>query len=33
MPPPTLGEHTGEVLGALGYSQDAITKLKDLGVV
>ncbi|MEK7229409.1 MAG: CoA transferase, partial [Candidatus Binatota bacterium] len=33
MPPPTLGEHTGEVLGALGYSQDAITKLKELGVV
>ena len=33
MPPPTLGEHTGEVLSALGYSQDAITKLKDLGVV
>lgn len=33
MPPPTLGEHTGEVLGALGYSQDAITKLKDMGVV
>jgi len=33
MPPPTLGEHTGEVLGALGYSQDAIIKLKDLGVV
>ncbi len=33
MPPPTLGEHTGEVLGALGYSQDAITELKDLGVV
>ena len=33
MPPATLGEHTGEVLSALGYSQDAITKLKDLGVV
>ncbi|MEK7334876.1 MAG: CoA transferase [Candidatus Binatota bacterium] len=33
MPPPTLGEHTGEVLGALGYSQDAITKLRDLGVI
>lgn len=33
MPPPTLGEHTGEVLGALGYSQDAIAKLRDLGVV
>lgn len=33
MPPPTLGEHTGEVLGALGYSQEAIARLKELGVV
>ena len=33
MPPPTLGEHTGEVLGALGYNQGAIARLKELGVV
>ncbi|TAJ97006.1 CoA transferase, partial [bacterium] len=33
MPPPTLGEHTGEVLGTLGYSQEAIARLKELGVV
>ncbi|MBI2986239.1 MAG: CoA transferase [Deltaproteobacteria bacterium] len=33
VPPPILGEHTGEVLGALGYSQEAIAKLKGLGVV
>lgn len=33
MPPPTLGEHTGEVLGALGYNQEAIARLKELGVV
>ncbi len=33
MPPPMLGEHTGEVLGALGYSQEAIARFKELGVV
>lgn len=33
MAPPTLGEHTGEVLGALGYNQEAIARLKELGVV
>ena len=33
MPPPTLGEHTDEVLSALGYSQEALARLKELGVV
>ena len=32
-PPPTLGEHTPEVLEALGYDQTAIGKLKEMGVV
>ena len=32
-PPPTLGEHTGEILEALGYDKEAIVRLKDLGVV
>ncbi len=32
-PPPTLGEHTGEILGALGYGQEAIARLKELGVI
>lgn len=32
-PPPTLGEHTAEVLGALGYSGEEITALRERGVV
>jgi crotonobetainyl-CoA:carnitine CoA-transferase CaiB-like acyl-CoA transferase len=31
--PPALGEHTGDVLRELGYSSDAIEKLKQQGVV
>lgn len=33
MPPPELGEHTDEVLTALGYDTGAIATLKELGVV
>lgn len=33
MPPPALGEHTDEVLTALGYDTGAIAGLKELGVV
>ncbi|MCH8056009.1 MAG: CoA transferase, partial [Deltaproteobacteria bacterium] len=33
MPPPTLGEHTHEILEALGYDKEAIGRLKELGVV
>ncbi len=32
-PPPTLGEHTDDVLGELGYSAAEIAKLHDEGVV
>jgi formyl-CoA transferase/CoA:oxalate CoA-transferase len=32
-PPPTLGEHTGDVLGELGYSATEIATLRDEGVV
>ncbi|MEX2024162.1 MAG: CoA transferase, partial [Thermoleophilaceae bacterium] len=32
-PGPALGEHTGEVLAALGYSQDEISALHDSGAV
>jgi formyl-CoA transferase/CoA:oxalate CoA-transferase len=32
-PPPTLGEHTDEVLGELGYSAADIAALRDSGVV
>lgn len=33
MPPPELGEHTDEVLTALGYDTGTIATLKELGVV
>jgi crotonobetainyl-CoA:carnitine CoA-transferase CaiB-like acyl-CoA transferase len=33
LPPPTLGQHTDEVLGALGYSADDIGELRGAGVV
>lgn len=33
LPPPMLGEHTGEVLGALGYDRQAIERFKEMGVV
>ena len=33
LPPPTLGQHTDEVLGEIGLSSDEIARLKDDGVV
>jgi crotonobetainyl-CoA:carnitine CoA-transferase CaiB-like acyl-CoA transferase len=33
MPPPTLGEHTSEILEQLGYDEKAIGKLREQGVV
>jgi crotonobetainyl-CoA:carnitine CoA-transferase CaiB-like acyl-CoA transferase len=33
LPPPTLGEHTEEILEKLGYNADAISKLRELGVI
>jgi formyl-CoA transferase len=33
LPPPTLGEHTEEILGALGYDARRIGELKASGVV
>jgi crotonobetainyl-CoA:carnitine CoA-transferase CaiB-like acyl-CoA transferase len=33
LPPPVLGEHTQEILAALGYDQQAILRLKDLKVI
>jgi crotonobetainyl-CoA:carnitine CoA-transferase CaiB-like acyl-CoA transferase len=33
IPPPALGEHTEEILGALGYDQAALSGLKEQGVV
>ena len=32
-PPPTLGEHTDEILGEAGYDRPAIERLRTLGVV
>jgi crotonobetainyl-CoA:carnitine CoA-transferase CaiB-like acyl-CoA transferase len=32
-PAPSLGQHTAEVLGALGYSAHEIAKLKNKGVI
>ncbi len=32
-PPPQLGEHSEEILGALGYSQDQIAALRERGIV
>jgi formyl-CoA transferase len=32
-PPPRLGEHTAEVLAAIGYSSQDVTSLKEKGVV
>jgi crotonobetainyl-CoA:carnitine CoA-transferase CaiB-like acyl-CoA transferase len=33
LPPPTLGQHTDQVLGELGYSAEEIEQLKELQVV
>jgi formyl-CoA transferase len=32
-PPPTLGQHTNEVLRGIGYSEEEIRKLKDAKVI
>jgi crotonobetainyl-CoA:carnitine CoA-transferase CaiB-like acyl-CoA transferase len=33
LPPPLLGQHTDEVLGALGYSVDQVTEFRNAGVI
>lgn len=33
MPPPTLGEQTDDILGSLGYNQEAIAKLREMKVI
>jgi len=33
LPPPTLGQHTAEVLGELGYGPEEVERLREDGVV
>jgi crotonobetainyl-CoA:carnitine CoA-transferase CaiB-like acyl-CoA transferase len=33
LPPPSLGQHTDEVLSALGYDGDQIAAMRETGVV
>ncbi|MFO8192348.1 MAG: CoA transferase [Bacillota bacterium] len=33
LPPPVLGQHTGEILAQLGYSDDRIKELQEKGIV
>jgi crotonobetainyl-CoA:carnitine CoA-transferase CaiB-like acyl-CoA transferase len=33
LPPPALGEHTNEILGALGVSPDEIDRLRAVNVI
>jgi formyl-CoA transferase len=33
LPPPKLGEHTGEVLGSLGLEPPAVERLKSEGII
>lgn len=33
MPPPTLGEQTDDILGSLGFDQEAIAKLREMKVI
>jgi crotonobetainyl-CoA:carnitine CoA-transferase CaiB-like acyl-CoA transferase len=32
-PPPTLGQHNGEILAEFGYSPEEIDKLREVGAV
>ena len=32
-PPPALGEHTGEVLAELGYTDDEVRELREAGAL
>ena len=32
-PPPALGEHTREVLGGIGYTEEDVSRLKEAGIV
>jgi len=33
LPPPTACEHTGQILGALGYDEDAEAELRNKGAI